>query len=104
MGDLQIGGKAVRSAVIYRTGKYDAIYPPTCDFQFPDEGVRFYFEDQWNHLTIRPSGTGNSLRFHIQLHTFEAASDLVAKKQALLRQAQALMDDLRRLLRAPRNI
>ncbi len=34
----------VTSAVIYRTGKYDAIYEPTADFQFPDEGVRFYFE------------------------------------------------------------
>ena len=102
-GDLEIAGKPVRSAAIYRTGKYDAIYEPTYDYQFPDEGVRFYFEDQWNHLTIRPSGTGNSLRFHIQLHTFDVATDLVAKKQALLQQAQELMNELRRLLRAPRN-
>ncbi len=57
-----------------------------------------------NHVTVRPSGTGNSLRFHIQLHTFETASDLVAKKQALLQQAQSMMDELRRLLRAPRNL
>ncbi|MCK4719759.1 hypothetical protein KAU08_03825, partial [bacterium] len=62
-GDLQIGGYPVKSASIYRTGKYDAIYPTSHDFQFPDEGVRFFFDDnELNHTTIRPSGTGNSMR------------------------------------------
>ena len=55
-------GRPVKSAAIYRTEKYDRIYPPTHDYQFPDEGVRFYFDDEGlNHLTVRPSGTGNSL-------------------------------------------
>ena len=40
---LEIGGRHVVSACIYRTGKYDSIYPPTDGFQFPDEGVRFDF-------------------------------------------------------------
>jgi len=34
---------------------------------FPEEGVRFYFDDEGvNHLTIRPSGTENKLRFYVQ--------------------------------------
>ncbi len=102
-GDLEIGGMPVKSATIYRTGKYDSIYPATWHFQFPDEGVRFYFDDEKrNHLTIRPSGTGNSLRFHIQLHTFPAEGGLVAAKRALKERGTALMDALREVLKAPR--
>ncbi|MCM8775115.1 MAG: hypothetical protein NC930_01990, partial [Candidatus Omnitrophica bacterium] len=37
---------------------------------FPEEGVRFYFDDQGEagkqHLTIRPSGTEAKLRFYVQ--------------------------------------
>ncbi|MHC4644863.1 MAG: phosphohexomutase domain-containing protein [Planctomycetota bacterium] len=103
-GDLEIAGLAVKSACIYRTGKYDAIYPPTYDFQFPDEGVRFFFDDEkLNHLTIRPSGTGNALRFHIQLHALPTESNLIEEKERLLAQGQAIMNDLRELLKAPRH-
>jgi hypothetical protein len=35
---------------------------------FPEEGVRFYFDDG-SHLTIRPSGTENKLRFYVQWKT-----------------------------------
>ena len=102
-GDLEIGGLPVKSATIYRTGKYDAIYPPTYDFQFPDEGVRFFFDDErLDHLTVRPSGTGNSLRFHVQLHAAPTESELIAQKGQLLAQGRAIMDDVRRLLKAPR--
>jgi phosphoglucomutase len=101
-GDLEIAGRRVTSAVIYRTGKYDAIYEPTSDFLFPDEGVRFYFGDTLNHLTVRPSGTGNSLRFHIQLHTPVSEDNLVEEKQGLLVEAKAMADHLRELLKAPR--
>ncbi|MFC1634568.1 hypothetical protein ACFL5Z_06970 [Planctomycetota bacterium] len=102
-GDLKIAGFPVKSACIYRTGKYDAIYPPTYDFQFPDEGVRFFFDDETNHLTIRPSGTGNSLRFHIQLHDNSVtASNLIEKKTELRSKGKAIMDNLRELLKAPR--
>jgi phosphoglucomutase len=104
-GDLEIGGVPVRSACIYRTGKYDKIYPSTYDFQFPDEGVRFFFDDEkFCHLTVRPSGTGNSLRFHIQLRdTSVTGSNLIEKKAELRASGRAIMDDIRKLLKAPRS-
>ena len=101
--DLEIGGLPVTGACIYRTGKYDAIYPPSHDFQFPDEGVRFYFDEaRLSHVTVRPSGTGNSLRFHIQLYEPHQGGDLIARKESLRARGRAIMDDLRRLLKAPR--
>ena len=70
VGELEIAGMKVKSAYILRTGKYDHVYPPSLDFQFPDEGIRLYFDDErLNSITIRPSGTGNSLRFHTQLYS-----------------------------------
>jgi phosphoglucomutase len=104
-GDLEIAGTPVRSACIYRTGKYDAIYPLTHDFQFPDEGVRFFFDqEKLSHATVRPSGTGNSLRFHIQLHDGSVTeSNLIEKKAQLRAQGRAIMDNIRELLRAPRS-
>lgn len=102
-GDLEIAGRKVTDAVIYRTGKYDAIYRPTYDFQFPDEGVRFYFGNQMNHATVRPSGTGNSLRFHVQLHEPKPGAHLVERKQDLLAGAKAIADRIRELLKAPRS-
>ena len=102
---MTIGGQRVTDAVIYRTGKYDAIYEPTYDFQFPDEGIRFYLESAMNHVTVRPSGTGNSLRFHVQLHTPDPGpdlSDLIGNKRKLAEQATAMVDDLRRMLKTPR--
>lgn len=103
-GDLEIAGIPVKSACIYRTGKYDIIYPPSYDFQFPDEGVRFFFDDEKiNHVTIRPSGTGNALRFHIQLHDVSVTeTNLIEKKGQLLSRGRSIMDSVRELLKAPR--
>ena len=101
-GELDIAGLEVTSTVIYRTGKYDAIYEPTDEFEFPDEGVRFYFGNELNHVTVRPSGTGNSLRFHVQLHEPNPQSDLIVRKKELAERAKAIADDLRRILDAPR--
>jgi len=103
-GDLEIADIPVKSACIYRTGKYDIIYPPTYDFQFPDEGVRFFFDDEkLQHITIRPSGTGNALRFHIQLHDNSVTvSNLIEKKEQLLSKGRAIMNNIRQLLKAPR--
>lgn len=102
-GGLTIGGLPVTGAVIYRTGKYDHVYPPTHDWIFPDEGVRFYFGDEYNHLTVRPSGTGNALRFHIQMHTFDVnKGNIIEKKAQLRKQAIRLADDIRELLGALR--
>jgi phosphoglucomutase len=102
-GELKIADLEVTSAVIYRTGKYDAIYEPTDEFQFPDEGVRFYFAGKLNHVTVRPSGTGNSLRFHVQLHEAEPQGHLVEKKRELRSKAKAIVDHLREILEAPRS-
>jgi phosphomannomutase len=102
-GTLEIGGTPVTSSVIYRTGKYDNLYPPTEDFEFPDEGVRYYFdEERLNHLTVRPSGTTNSLRFHVQLHSAVDAGNLVEKKKELRARALKITDHIRDLLGAPR--
>lgn len=103
-GDLEIADIPVKSACIYRTGKYDIIYPPSYDFQFPDEGVRFFFDDEkTQHVTIRPSGTGNALRFHVQLHDNSVTkSNLIEKKEQLLSKGRAIMDCVRELLKAPR--
>lgn len=103
-GDLEIAGLPVKSACIYRTGKYDIIYPPTYNFEFPDEGIRFFFdEEKINHVIIRPSGTGNALRFHVQLHDDSVTeSNLIEKKEQLLSKGRAIMDDVRKLVKAPR--
>ena len=103
-GDLAIGGHPVKSACVYRTGKYDAIYPPTHDFQFPDEGVRFFFDDErLDHLTVRPSGTGNSLRFHVQLHMPATEANLIPRKGQLMAKGKEIMDAIREILKAPRH-
>ncbi len=102
-GDLEFAGLPVKSACVYRTGKYDGIYPPTADFEFPDEGLRFFFDDEGlSHLTIRPSGTGNSLRFHTQLYREkEQLGDLVKSKYELHFLTRQLFKDLRDKLKAP---
>jgi phosphoglucomutase len=104
-GGLQIGGVPVSGAAIYRTGKYDHIYTKTYDYQFPDEGIRFYFDfgqEKMSHLTIRPSGTSNALRFHIQLHADVDQTTLIQKKKALHATADRIMDDIRDKVGAPR--
>ena len=102
-GGLEIGGLPVISACIYRTGKYDFIYPKTMDFQFPDEGIRFYFDsDRLNYLTIRPSGTTNSLRFHVHLHSPVHENNLIKKKKELHATAKRIADHIRELVKAPR--
>lgn len=109
-GDLEIAGMPVKHAAVYRTGKYDIIYPPTYDFQFPDEGVRFYFDNKGlNHLTVRPSGTGNALRLHTQLHkdviedgNVISKEKLIALKYKLRFRSKEILTDIREKLKAPR--
>ena len=79
----------------------------THDFEFPDEGLRFYFDvppakERLNHLTIRPSGTSNALRFHIQLHSPVCADNLFEMKKNLRHTADRIMEDTRKLLGAPK--
>jgi len=65
--NVSFGGKKVSKVETYKTGKYDVLHRWK---GFPDEGIRFFFEDnkkKVNHLTIRPSGTSQCLRFHVQV-------------------------------------
>jgi len=83
--NVSFSGRRVSRAEIYRTGKYDIQHGHTQEtgfnpndrstFWFPDEGVRFFFENDFNHLTLRPSGTSQSLRFHIQLRNKEVTPE-----------------------------
>lgn len=94
-----LGGWPITAATVYPTGKYDAINWPG----FPDEGYRFFLDaDGRSHLTIRPSGTSNALRFHVQLfggHPDRAG--LVAKKAKLRTDARKIVDDIRKRIGAP---
>ncbi len=93
-----LGGLQVVSATVYPTGKYDAINYPG----FPDEGYRFYFDgDRNSHLTIRPSGTSNALRFHVQLFGGHPPRDtLIRKKAELGATASRIVKDIRQLIGA----
>jgi phosphoglucomutase len=103
-GLVEIAGRKVLSTVLYRTGKYDSIYQPSLDFIFPDEGVRFYFDqERLNHLTVRPSGTTNSLRFHVQLHSPVTEHNLIDRKRELHAAVRRICDDIRKLTKAPRS-
>ncbi len=93
-----LGGLQVVSATVYPTGKYDAINYPG----FPDEGYRFYFDaDRRSHLTIRPSGTSNALRFHVQLFGGHPTPGTLIRRKAEFRAAAArIVGDIRGLIGA----
>ncbi len=95
---LMLADMKVTGATSYRTGKYDAINWPG----FPDEGYRFYFDEQrQSHLTIRPSGTSNALRFHVQLFGgYPTSDELVARKSELRRASIKIVKDIRELIGA----
>jgi hypothetical protein len=90
----------VTSAQKYWTGKYDAANGPG----FPDEGLRFYLGRETDHLTIRPSGTTNSLRFHVQLYggVVKEEGSAWRKRLALEAEARGIVDHVRALIGAPR--
>lgn len=95
---FKLGGMPVLSATAYRTGKYDAINWDG----FPDEGYRFFFdESRRSHLTIRPSGTSNALRFHVQLFGGHPSRDeLIDRKTELRAQCAQVVRDIRRRIGA----
>ncbi len=95
---IELGGLQVKSAAVYRTGKYDEINWPG----FPDEGYRFYFDDERrSHLTIRPSGTSNALRFHVQLFGgHPSRNELITCKAELRSRMVQMVKDMRRLIGA----
>jgi len=68
---------------------------------FPEEGVRFGFGPaSGRHLTIRPSGTENKLRFYVEWRADPAIADLTARMldadSAAYDVAVAAMDRVRR--------
>jgi phosphomannomutase len=95
---VQLGGMEIKSAAVYRTGKYDEINWPG----FPDEGYRFYFDDdRQSHVTIRPSGTSNALRFHVQLFGGHPSRDeLIRPKRDLRATGIRIVRDIRQLVGA----
>jgi phosphomannomutase len=100
-GGISLGSRKVTSAYKYWTGKYDQINWPG----FPDEGLRFYLEpSKYNHVTIRPSGTTNSLRFHVQFHAGPVSRDDVwARWLDLEKEARELITEIRQTIGAPRD-
>jgi phosphoglucomutase len=97
-GELEICGLKATSSYVYKTGKYDAANWPG----FPDEGFRFYFEnDDCTYLTIRPSGTSNALRFHFQIKAKDVTEkNLIEKKKEIRVKARAVIAELRVLIGA----
>ena len=98
--DVTLGRLKVTRTTVYRTGKYDRVNWEG----FPDEGYRFYFDkERLSHLTIRPSGTSNALRFHVQLFGGHPTRNELLDRKAELRAASLrVVDDIRRLIGAPR--
>ena len=95
---FSLAGFPVKSATAYRTGKYDRVNWEG----FPDEGYRFYFDDdRLSHLTIRPSGTSNALRFHIQLYGgTPGREELIGRKAALRAATVRMVSELRDMIGA----
>ncbi len=96
-GNLTIGKLPVVSTTVYRTGKYDTLHNWK---GYPDEGIRFYFDNSGlNHLTIRPSGTSQSFRFHVQLKAENVTREnLIEKKLELREKTRDIFSDIRKIL------
>lgn len=98
-GGLTLGRRKVTAVSVYWTKKYDAENFP----HFPDEGIRFFLGSDLDHLTIRPSGTTNSMRFHVQFHGGAVPeTDAWTRRLELEDEARALIDEIRERLGARR--
>jgi phosphomannomutase len=100
---VNIGNKRVTKYEVYLTGKYDIQHGNVDGFKssdrktykFPDEGIRFFFGDEFNHLTIRPSGTSQSLRLHIQLRDRNVSKgNLKSKRIKMENEIQTIFQDI----------
>lgn len=91
---ISFGGAVALSSEIFVAGKYAEAHAWP---DFPDEGIRFYFdEDKWSYMTIRPSGTSQCLRFHVQLKAKDVTCEnLMEKKIETNRLARAIITDVR---------
>ncbi len=94
---LLLDGHPVLSSETFVAGKYaDAHQWPG----FPDEGIRFYFDEKrLNHLTVRPSGTSQCFRFHIQLKAEGLSRNRLAQqKQETRLRARRMIGAMRKLV------
>ena len=94
---LTLAGTPVIESEIFSVGKYAEAHRW---MDFPDEGIRFYFdEDRWSYLTVRPSGTSQCLRYHIQLKAQNLTRDnIIQKKVDTNRLAQRMISDIRTMV------
>lgn len=98
-GGVVLGGRKVTAVSVYWTKKYDAENFP----HFPDEGLRFFFGGPLDHLTIRPSGTTNSMRFHVQLFGGGVPESEAWERRLVLEdEARGIVDEVRERLGALR--
>lgn len=94
---LSLDGLPVLSSETFVAGKYaDAHQWP----DFPDEGIRFYFdEERLNYLTVRPSGTSQCFRFHLQLKVERLSRNRLAEqKQETRRRARRVIAAMREMV------
>jgi len=99
---VELGGLEVKSSIAFWTGKYDKQNWEG----FPDEGLRFYFDDEkLSSFILRPSGTANAMRFHVQLHNKETLTeDNVRQRKAdMLKKAKEIVEDVRQKIGASRD-
>ncbi|MCM8768766.1 MAG: hypothetical protein NC911_03675, partial [Candidatus Omnitrophica bacterium] len=94
---INIGQYRVSRVETYRTGKYDRVHQWE---GFPDEGIRFFFgEGGMNYLTVRPSGTSQCLRIHIQLKGEEPTEEnLLEKKKEIYIACKETVREFRRMI------
>lgn len=101
--EVSFAGQKVVAIESYRTGKYDALHRwKRFDLPyyngFPEEGVRFFFgeKNSDDHLTVRPSGTSQCLRFHVQLKAKDVnEQNLYSKKEEYYETARKIVADVR---------
>lgn len=99
---IVLGGLLVKSSVAFWTGKYDK-----ANWEgFPDEGLRFYFDDEkMSSFILRPSGTANAIRLHVLLQEKGELNEgnVNEKRVALLKKAKEVVDDVREKIGASRD-
>jgi phosphoglucomutase len=93
---VKLGPHQVTSAKVFKTGKYDAVHNWV---GFPDEGIRLFLgDDPLNWLTIRPSGTSQCFRFHVQLRKLVTKENILGEKVRLNAEAKKIFSQIRDIL------
>lgn len=94
---FMLAGMPVLGSMEFKSGRYDKRHGWV---GFPDEGVRFFFPDDTlaedapfyeskNYITIRPSGTSETLRFYTQIFSTVDKENIAEQKLRNYRLAEA---------------